>query len=61
MFLKALNEEPTAIAAELFPEAAAKNPGVFQNRQRQPRTVAEVYQWFERKFNTARYDDRIPG
>jgi hypothetical protein len=61
MFLKALDEEPTAIAAELFPEAAAKNPGVFQNRQRQPRTVAGVYQWFDRKFNTARYDDRNPG
>ncbi len=61
MFLKALAEEPTAIAAELFPEAAAKNPGVFQNRQNQPRTVAGVYQWFDRKFNTARYDDRNPG
>ena len=58
IFLKALDEEPTAIAAELFPEAAVKNPGVFQNRQRQPRTVAEVYQWFDHKFNTARYDDR---
>jgi hypothetical protein len=61
MFLKAFDEEPTAIAAKLFPEAAAKNPGVFQNRQRQPRTVAGVYQWLDRKFNTARYDDRNPG
>jgi len=60
-FLKALDEEPTVIAAELFPDAAAKNPGVFQNQLRQPRTVAEVYQWFDRKFNTARYDDRNPG
>ncbi len=60
-FLKALDKEPTAIASELFPEVAANNPGVFQNRQRQPRSVAELYQWFDNKFNTTRYDDRNPG
>ena len=37
------------------------NPGVFQNRQQQPRTVAAVYRWFDSKFNTARYDDHTPG
>jgi peptidoglycan hydrolase-like protein with peptidoglycan-binding domain len=56
VFLNALDEEPAAIAAEIFPEAAAKNPGVFQNRQHQPRSVAEVYRWFDSKFNTARYE-----
>jgi predicted nucleic acid-binding Zn-ribbon protein len=61
IFLEALAEDPTAIAADLFPEAAANTPGVFRNRQRQPRTVAEVYQWLDRKFNTARYDDPNPG
>ena len=61
IFLKTLVEEPTAIAADLFPEDAANNPGVFQTRQRQPRTVAGVYQWLDRKFNTARYDDPNPG
>jgi hypothetical protein len=61
MFLKALDEDPTAIAAELFPEAAARNPGVFHNRQQQPRSVAAVYRWFDSKFNTARYDDHAPG
>jgi peptidoglycan hydrolase-like protein with peptidoglycan-binding domain len=55
-FLKTLDEEPAAIAAGIFPEAAAKNPGVFQNRQQQPRSVAQVYQWFDSKFNTARYE-----
>ncbi|MGB5177490.1 MAG: peptidoglycan-binding protein [Gammaproteobacteria bacterium] len=59
-FLRLLAEEPTAIAAELFPDAAARNPGVFQNRQ-QPRSVAGVYRLFDGKFNTARYDDRTPG
>ena len=61
MFLKALDEDPTAIAAELFPEVAARNPGVFHNRQQQPRSVAAVYRWFDSKFNTARYDDHAPG
>ena len=61
LFLKAFDEEPTAIASERFPEVAASNPGVFQNRQQQPRTVAGVYKWFDRKFNTARYDNRNPG
>jgi peptidoglycan hydrolase-like protein with peptidoglycan-binding domain len=61
LFLKALDEEPAAIASERFPEVAASNPGVFQNRQQQPRTVAGVYKWFDRKFNTARYDNRNPG
>ena len=61
MFLRAFDEEPTAIAAELFPEAAVRNPGVFQNRQQQPRSVAAVYRWFDSKFNTARYDDHAPG
>jgi peptidoglycan hydrolase-like protein with peptidoglycan-binding domain len=58
MFLKALDEAPTTLAAELFPQAAAQNPGVFQNRQQQPRTVAGMYRWFDSKFNTSRYDER---
>ena len=61
VFLETLDEEPTTIAGEIFPEAAARNRGVFQNRQHQPRTVAEVYRWFDSKFNTARYDERDPG
>ena len=61
VFFKALDEEPAAIAAEIFPEAAAQNPDVFQNRQQQSRSVAQVYQWIDRKFNTERYDERNPG
>jgi hypothetical protein len=61
MFLKALDEEPTAIAGEIFPGAAARNQRVFQSPERQPRTVAEVYRWFDRKFNSARYDKHNPG
>jgi hypothetical protein len=61
VFFKALDEEPAAIAADIFPEAAAQNPDVFQNRQQQSRSVAQVYQWIDRKFNTERYDERNPG
>jgi len=61
IFLKTLDEEPATIASDIFPKEAVLNPGVFQNRKRQPRTVAEVYRWFDSKFNIARYDDRNPG
>jgi len=60
-FLRALEEEPSAIAATIFPEEAARDPAVFRGVQQQPRTVAQVYRWFDRKFNTARYDERTSG
>jgi peptidoglycan hydrolase-like protein with peptidoglycan-binding domain len=61
MFLNTLDEKPAAIAGKLFPEAAASNQAVFHTGDNQPRTVAEVYQWLDSKFNTARYDARNPG
>jgi hypothetical protein len=60
-FLKTLDEQPTAIAATLFPEEAARDPAVFRGEQQHPRTVAQVYRWFNRRFNTARYDERTSG
>jgi soluble lytic murein transglycosylase-like protein len=60
-FLNALDEEPSAIAATIFPEEAARDPAVFRGVRQQPRTVAQVYRWFDRKFNTARYDERTSG
>ena len=61
MFLGKLDEGPDAIAADLFPQEAESNPGVFQYRRQQPRTLGDVYRRFERKFNTGRYDERVPG
>lgn len=61
LFLGKLDEEPAVIAADLFPQAAESNPVVFLNHRHQPRTVVDVYRRFERKFNTARYDERNPG
>jgi hypothetical protein len=60
-FLEVLDDEPAAIAGDIFPEAAARNRGVFRDRQSQPRTVAEVYRWFDSRFNATTYDERDPG
>jgi len=58
-FLETLNEKPASTAGELFPKAvAARNRDIFQSWQKQPRTVAEVYQWFDSKFNTTHYSDK---
>ena len=61
MFLKTRDEQPATLARDLFPKEAEINPRVFQNRKGQPRTVAKVYQWFDNRFNTGRYDERNPG
>ena len=61
MFLGKLDDEPDAIAADLFPQEAENNPGVFQGQRQQPRTVADVYRRFARWFNTGRYNGRHPG
>lgn len=60
-FLETLDAAPDTIAAERFPDAAGRNPGIFHNRQQQPRSVAELYRWFDSKFNTSRYDERNPA
>jgi hypothetical protein len=60
-FLKTLDESPDMLATDLLPDAAADNPLVFHKRGQQPRTLGEVYQWLDRKFNTARYEDQLSG
>ena len=59
-FLETLDKSPDMLAADLFPNAAARNPLVFQKRGQQ-RTLDETYRWLERKFNTARYQDQLSG
>lgn len=50
-FLNARDENPIARADDLFPKAARANRGVFYDRQtNEPRTLEEVYQFFDRKF-----------
>jgi len=60
-FLKALADEPGKIAGEIFPGPARRNRSIFQNKARKPRTVAEVYKLFDRKFNVSRYEDGGSG
>ncbi|MGB5605987.1 MAG: hypothetical protein WBN51_05660 [Gammaproteobacteria bacterium] len=60
-FLKTLAEDPDKVAHDIFPGAAKRNLGIFHTRQSKPRTVAEIYELFSRKFNTSRYEDRAPG
>jgi hypothetical protein len=46
--------QPRANAAELFPQAAAANPSIFQNRSGQPRSASEVYATLTGRFEVAR-------
>lgn len=48
-----LNSDPTAIAAEAMPKAAAANPTIFYDTKRNnaPRTFAEIYGLFTEKIN----------
>lgn len=51
-FLGALKENPTQTAAALLPEAAAANKGVFYGADGTPRTLGEVYAFFNAKMDS---------
>ena len=50
----AMKSQPDANAAQLFPQAAAANPGIFVNKSGQPRSVSEVYTTLTGRFEVAR-------
>lgn len=51
-FLRAKDENPLAVAADIFPKAASANRNVFYDRQTgKPKTIAEVYDFFDNKFS----------
>jgi hypothetical protein len=60
-FLKALAEDPQKIGVDIFPGPAKRNRSIFQNKASKPRTVAEIYKLFARKFNTDRFRDGESG
>ena len=60
-FLKTLYENPDRIADEVFPRAAKNNQTIFRQKSSKPRTVAEIYKMFQRKFSTTRYKDANPS
>lgn len=50
-FLRAKDENPMRIAADLFPKAASANRNVFYDSSTgKPKTLAEVYNFFDKKF-----------
>lgn len=52
-FMKAYRDNPLAAAADLFPKAARANRNVFYDRETgQERTLAGVYDFFAKKFDT---------
>ena len=60
-FLRALDEQPDAVAAKLFPKAARANLGLFsekKGRKRRSLTVAELYDRIDGKIirRLNRYD-----
>lgn len=51
-FLKAYHDNPLGAAADLFPQAARANRNVFyDSKTGQPRTLASVYDFFDKKFS----------
>ena len=57
----AVDSEPTANAATLFPQAAAANRSIFYDRQGHARSVGEVYANITGRFMTARAMTVEPG
>ena len=51
-FLNATKDTPYAAAADIFPKAALANRNVFYDQQSgQPKTLSEVYSYFDQKFS----------
>jgi peptidoglycan hydrolase-like protein with peptidoglycan-binding domain len=60
-FLRLLEQHPDRVAAELFPTAAQSNPGVFEPLEGQKATMQQVYDFFDAKFDTGRYEILNPA
>lgn len=57
-FLRAKDDNPMQIAAHIFPKAAKANHNVFYDAQTgKPRTLAGVYDFFDKKFSIKGQDD----
>lgn len=57
-FLKARDENPLQIAANLFPKAAKANYNVFYDRKTgNAKSLEEVYQFFDKKFQSTESND----
>ncbi len=52
-FLNTMRTNPNAKAAEVLPEAAAANHGVFYDKSGKARSLSQIYQRFAQKFDEA--------
>ena len=50
-FLSKMQDNPNAIGAKSFSEAACSNKSVFYNENGKPRTLSEIYAFFDKKFD----------
>lgn len=51
-FLKTAQKNPNAIAADIFPDQAASNRGIFYDKTGRPLSVAEVYSKLDKKVGS---------
>jgi hypothetical protein len=61
-FLKGLNENPLAAAADIFPRAAKANKNVFYNpKTQEARSFGEIHAFFDRKFGNSKVTFAAPA
>ena len=59
-FLNAMDKNPLTAGADIFPKAALANRNVFYNPQSgEPRSLAEIYDFFDKKFSSSNGDTTI--
>ncbi|MEC7703277.1 MAG: hypothetical protein VYC19_11035 [Pseudomonadota bacterium] len=59
-FLNAAKDTPYAAAADIFPKAAMANRNVFYDKQSgTPKSVAEVYSYFDEKFSADDIESKV--
>ena len=49
--LKFLKADPNAVGADTFPKEAKSNPSIFYDKSGKARTIAEIYQQFDKKVS----------
>jgi hypothetical protein len=58
-FLNALDKNPNANAATLFPDAARANKNVFYDKSGQPKSLEQVYAQFDKKFDSLKTTETV--
>lgn len=58
-FLNAMKEDPMTIGADIFPKEARANHNVFYDRKTgEPRTLSQIYDFFDKKFSGGTIADK---